>query len=351
MKHRTVFVFLLGLALAHFCAGPRSISAATRTRLQGQETDDEVKVNLYKKFIDNRVPNPAMAYDVAREYVRRYVKDNDKITSYLKQWIDAYESEERECKLLQGIYGGKGFTNAYALAKPVLAEDPDNLKALIALGYGGYQATTAEKNESFNAESMRNANKAIQLIESGKAPTLEIGTVGGGVATGCPQQTESDRGPGQWKPFKGREDALASLYVAVGYLELKTQPDDAIGRFVKAIQIDADRKSAPSTYFWLAQAYERGPYQRLSADYGKRFANQPETPEGKAAFQKVNDVLDRIIDAYARAVALAGSDSKQQAAKAEWTRHLTDLYKFRHDNSDAGLTEFISGVLAKPLPG
>ena len=350
MNQRRVFVLVLGLTLVFFgVAGSRVISA--RSRVQGQETDDEVKVNLYKKFTDNRVPNPAIAFDVAKEYMRRYLKDNDRYTNYLKQWIAQYESEERECKLLQGIYGGKGFTDAYALAKPVLAEDPDNLKALIALGYGGYQATTTAKNETFNAESIRHANKAIQLIESGKAPTLETGGVGGGVANGCPEQTESDRGPGQWKPFKGREDALASLYIAIGYLELRTQPDDAIGRFVKAIQVDADRKNTASTYFWLAQAYERGPYQRLSSDYSKRFANQPESPESKAALENVNKVMDKIIDAYARAVALAGNDPKQQTAKAEWTKHLTDLYKFRHDNSDAGLTEFISGVLAKPLPG
>jgi hypothetical protein len=60
--------------------------------------------------------------------------------------------------------------------------------------------------------------------------------------------------------------------------------------------------------------------------------------------------MDRVIDAYARAVALAGSDPQHQASKAEWTKRLTDLYKFRHENSDAGLAEFIAGVLAKPMP-
>ncbi len=29
---------------------------------------------------------------------------------------------------------------------------------------------------------------------------------------------------------------------------------------------------------------------------------------------------------------------------------LTDLYKFRHENSDAGLNEFLAGVMATPLP-
>ena len=30
-------------------------------------TDDEVKVNTYKKFVDNRVPNPVAAYQAARD--------------------------------------------------------------------------------------------------------------------------------------------------------------------------------------------------------------------------------------------------------------------------------------------
>jgi hypothetical protein len=31
-------------------------------------------------------------------------------------------------------------------------------------------------------------------------------------------------------------------------------------------------------------------------------------------------------------------------------KQLTTFYKFRHENSDAGLNEFIASVLAKPLP-
>jgi hypothetical protein len=57
-----------------------------------------------------------------------------------------------------------------------------------------------------------------------------------------------------------------------------------------------------------------------------------------------------MIDAYARAVSLAGNDPQQQTAKGQWMTRLTDLYKFRHENSAAGLNEFIAGVLAKPLP-
>jgi len=49
-------------------------------------------------------------------------------------------------------------------------------------------------------------------------------------------------------------------------------------------------------------------------------------------------------------VALAQKDPKQATAMTQWRARLSDFYKFRHDNSDAGLNEFISGVLVTPLP-
>ena len=322
-KHRVTLALLFGLALA-FSASSR-LQAQPRSGTAVQETEDEVKVTTYKRFVDNREPNPGVAYQAARDYMVRYGKEDDQYTRYLKQWITAFEKDERQDALLRAIYGEKNYAGGFAMAKRVLADDPEDVKALIALGYGGYLATTNAKNETFNADSERYAQKAIQLLESGKAPDA-------------------------WEPFRNKEDALASLHYAIGFNELKLRPEEAIGRFVKVTQIDSDLKKTPSTYYLLAVAYEQGPYKRLSADYTKRFADQPETPESKAALESLNKVMDRIIDAYARAVALAGNDPQHQAKKAEWTKRLTDLYKFRHENSDAGLNEFVAGVLVKPLP-
>ena len=305
-------------------------------------TDDEVKVTVYKQFWDNRVPNPTVAYQAARDYMQRYSKEDDQYTRYLKAWIAAYEEDERSARLaaeradreqqLLGSFTVKNYTKAYSLATPVLTDNPNNLRVLIALGYGAVAASTEARNETFNAEAAKHAAKAIQLIESGRTPLSDVS--GGGV----------------WAPFKSKEDVLGSLHYALGFYALKPTPDAAIPHFIKAAQVDADRRSAPSTYYFLAAAYQNGPYKRLSEDYTKRFGNQPESPESKAALDGINKVLDRIIDAYARAVALAGTNPQNQTAKAQWMTQLTNFYKFRNNNSDAGLNEFIAGVLAKPLP-
>ena len=321
MKHRVTLALLFGLALT-FSASTR-LSAQPRTA--GQETDDEFKVTTYKRFVENREPNPGAAYQAAKDYMARYNKEDDQYTRYLKQWISAFEKDERQDTLLRSIYGEKNYAAGFGLAKQVLTDDPEDVKALIALGYGGYLATTNARNETFNAESVRYAQKAIQLLESGKTPDA-------------------------WEPFKSREDAVASLNYAIGFIDLKPRPEEAITRFLRVIGIDSELRKTPSPYVLLAGAYEKGPYQKLSADYSKRFANQPESTEGKAALDSIYKVVDRIVDAYARAIALAGNNSQYQASKTEWTKQVTTLYKFRHENSDAGLSAFIAGVLATPMP-
>ena len=97
-------------------------------------------------------------------------------------------------------------------------------------------------------------------------------------------------------------------------------------------------------------AYESGPYKTLSAAYQKDFADKPETPASKAALEKLGVVMDRIVDAYARAIAAAGTDAKTQQSRNEWQTQMTTYYKFRHNNTDAGLTEFISTAMQRPLP-
>ena len=329
------------------CAANR-LQAQPRTTGAVQETDDEFKVTTYKRFVDNREPNPPAAYRAAKDYMAKYGKEDDQYTRYLRQWIAAYEEDERAMRLaaeradreqqLLGSFTQKDFAKAYGLAKQVLTDNPSNVRVLIALGYGAVAASTEARNEAFNTDAAKYAERAIQLIESGKTPESDIAAGGGGV------------GPNSWAPFKNREDVLGSLHYALGFYALKPAPDTAVAHFVSAAQIDAERRNAPSTYYYLATAYQNGPYKRLSEDYTKRFGNQPESSESKAALEKINVVMDRIIDAYARAVALASKDPQQQGARTAWLNRLTELYKFRHNDSDAGLNELIAGVLAKPLP-
>jgi len=298
--------------------------AQTVASVQPQETDDQVKIDIYRRFTENRTTNPPVAYQAARDYLQKYTKDNDQYVKYLQTWVGLYEKLDRQKRLPQLIYNDKKYAEAFVLGKQVLSEEPDYLPALIALGNAGYLASI-DKNEAFNAESLTYARRAIQQIESGKAPE-------------------------SWLPFSGKDEALARLYYAVAFFTLKTAPNEAIEPLIRTAQLESELKKAPSTYYFLAAAYEAGPYAKMSADYQTNYAGKPETPESKVALEKLNTIIDHIIDAYARAVAAAGSDPKNAQNKATWLNRLTVLYKFRHQDSDAGLNELIASVMTKPLP-
>ena len=288
-----------------------------------QETDDPAKIAIYKRFVDNRMNNPAAAYQAARDYLQKYQKDKDQYTDYLSKWVMFYERDERKRKL-PVLINEKNYAEAYSTGAKILADEPNYLRAQIDLGYAGYLAASA-KNETFNNEALDYARKAIQAIEAGKTPT-------------------------EWAPFKGKDDTLAYLNYAVGFLTLKTNPNESLDALLKAARYESDIKKTPSTYYFLAVAYESGPYKTMSTSYQTLYANKPETPESKAALEKLNVVMDRIIDAYARAIAAAGTDPKLEQSRKEWMTQLSNYYKFRHDGSDAGINEFIAAALQKPLP-
>jgi hypothetical protein len=88
----------------------------------------------------------------------------------------------------------------------------------------------------------------------------------------------------------------------------------------------------------------------MAAAYQTNFAGKEETAQSKSALDKLNVIIDLMIDAYARAVAAAGTDPANAQSKAQWSTKLAEFYKFRHQGSDAGLSELIAGALAKPLP-
>jgi tetratricopeptide (TPR) repeat protein len=288
-----------------------------------QETDDPAKIAIYKRFVDNRMNNPAAAYQAARDYLQKYQKDKDQYTDYLSKWVMFYERDERKRKL-PVLINEKNYAEAYSTGAKILADEPNYLRAQIDLGYAGYLAASA-KNETFNNEALDYARKAIQAIEAGKTPT-------------------------EWAPFKGKDDTLAYLNYAVGFLTLKTNPNESLDALLKAARYESDIKKTPSTYYFLAVAYESGPYKTMSTSYQTLYANKPETPESKAALEKLNVVMDRIIDAYARAIAAAGTDPKLEQSRKEWMTQLSNYYKFRHDGSDVGINEFIAAALQKPLP-
>jgi len=286
---------------------------------------DESKAAWYADFTKNRTTNAKAAYEAGKKYLTACPTEEGQIPAYLKKWVGAYEKEARKLKLTPLLYGEKKYVEALGIGKEVLADDPENLRVIIDMGYGSYLAAATLKNESYNTDALTYIRKAIQMIEAGKAPE-------------------------SWAPFKGKDDTLAYLYNSLGRITLKTNSAEGLTALVKSAQFESDLKKDPWTYFFIGAAYESGPYAKLSEDYKLRFEKKDESPESKLALANVQQVIDRMIDAYARAVALAGTDEKYKTNKPAWLESLTTWYKYRHNDSDAGLTDLIASVMTKPLP-
>lgn len=285
----------------------------------------EAKTAVYNEFRQNFKGDTAKANELAKKWLAcPEVAGEEKITPYLKDFITKYEKANRKDRVTDLVYNKKDFPKAFEVGGAVLADEPENLKVLIDLAYAGFASATA-KNEAFTADAINYAKKAMQLIEAGKAPD-------------------------KWEPYLGKDDALAYLNNIIGQLTVQKNPSDALPYLIKVAQYESKLNKLPFTFGTIAAAYEAGPYAKLSEEYKAKYGGKDETPESKLALENVNQVIDRMIDAYARAVALAGTDAANQAAKKEWMDSLSSWYKYRHNQSDAGLNEMIAGILTKPLP-
>lgn len=282
----------------------------------------ENKLAWYNEFRQHFKGDTAKANDLAKKWLACPVTPaEEEQAKYLKNFVSLFEKANRKSQINDLVYGKKDYVKGFELGKQVLAEEPENLKVLIDLAYAGY----ASKNPALSAESLTYAQKAISMIESGK--TLEA-----------------------WTPYMSKEDTLGYLYNATGSLNLQKDPALALKDFIKAAQFNGKISKLPATYATIAQTYEASAYAKLASDYERDFKGKDETPESKLAVENINQVVDRMIDAYARAVALAGTDPAEQANKKLWMDELLKWYKYRN-KSEAGLDQLIAGILAKPMPG
>lgn len=280
----------------------------------------DAKIALYATVTAEISKDQSKAYEAAKKYVACPSEGADdaeqKRVTYLKNFIAKFEKARRKDQLTAAI-AKKDYPGAFEAGKLVFADDPTYLKGYLDLALAG----ALSQNQALSADTITYAKKAIEMIEGGAAPAA-------------------------WAPFENKDDALAKLNYVVGSMSAANSPDIAIVHLIKAASYNSKIKSTALTYAYLAEAYEHGPYAKQSADYKTNFGGKDETPESKLALENINQIIDRQIDAYARAVALAGTDPNKTA----WLAALTDWYKFRNNKTDTGLNELIAGVLAKPLP-
>jgi hypothetical protein len=288
----------------------------------------EARDVLYKTFVDNRQADQKKAYDAAKKYlacpVATPTEAQTKIIEYLTKWVTAYEKGDRINRFNDELYNKKSYAEAFKVGGEILKDEPDNTKVMVHLGANGY-LVGALNNPQLTAEAVEYARKALAALEGGK--TLD-----------------------DWTPLQSKDLALAYLNYTIGSLTVEKDPTGALKYLIKSAQFETPLKKSAVTYALIAGAYETGPYAKQAEAY-KIYKDKEETPESKLALANIHQIVDRMIDGYARAIALAGSDAKLAAQKTQWSETLKAWYKFRNPSEpETAVDTFIASVLSKPLP-
>ena len=288
----------------------------------------EARDALYKTFTESRQADQKKAYDAAKKYlacpVEAPTESQTKIIDYLKRWVTAYEKGDRWNRFTDELYNKKNYPEAFKIGGEILKDDPDNTKVLVHLGANGYLVAPLN-NASLTAEAIDYAKKGLAALDAGKVVD-------------------------DWQPLQGKDLAVAYMNYTIGSLTVEKDPSGALKYLLKSAQFETPLKKSAFTYAYIAAAYETGPYAKQFEAY-QIYKDKEETPESKLALANIHQLVDRMIDGYARAVALAGADSKLATQKTAWNDSLKQWYKFRHPNDpETGVDTLVASILSKPLP-
>lgn len=328
-------------SLAQTTVGTPTTPAATPAAA-ANPCEEAARGEMYTKYYELKgkkdakgQPDPAAqkeAYGIGQEYLAKYASCNDTYSKAVQKFVTQYGEAVRKvgnaAELSEALYVKKDYAKAFQVGNQMIAADPENLSLLIQLGYAGYNAQSLNPPlATFSPTALGYAKKAIEMLEAGKTPA-------------------------EWVLFKTKDEALAYLNFAVGEYMIKSDPAGAIPYYLKSFALESPVKTTAPAYARLAAAYQVGQYDPMQKEFTAKYGGKPETDESKFALNNLNQVIDRVIDAYARAINLAGSstDPKMVADKKVWMETLTGFYKFRNNDSITGLDAFIASATTKPLP-
>ena len=285
--------------------------------------EEAARGELYTQYYNTKKTDQAKAYDLGKQYLAKYESCADNYSASVKKFVDLYGKALYRSDFFKA-YDAKDVTKLNSVGRQLLNNDPNDVAAAMLAAVGVYQGVQSKNPAVTDADAAFFIAKAIELIESG-------------------QQPKNLADQPSWLPFANKDDALSFLNFSQGAMFAKSNnPAEALKRYVAVAQSAGKDKESPLLYANIAQIY-RGEVAPLYERY-KTFTT--ETDESRLLLANINRIVDSMIDAYARAVAY----STNPADKAKYMADLTELYKSRHNNTDAGLTEFIAGIKAQPLP-
>jgi hypothetical protein len=219
------------------------------------------------------------------------------------------EQQQVTATLLNAYINTGQAEDALKLGTGWLAQHPDDvatMQNLTILASG----QAIKGNSAFIPQGRQYGAKAIELIEADKMP----------------EGFDAAKWP-EWK-----KTSLVTLYRETGVLAYKSgDKRAALGLLEKAAGLNS---TDPGVYF-LVSELNNDEYEMLAKEY--QVAAVAERP---AALKKVEAQLDKVIDSYARAIAVTDGNAQYAQANAAFKQDLERYYKFRHKSTD-GMQQLI----------
>ena len=325
MKFRILSACALVCALAAGAAAQEAAKQA-EVKVSGGERDAAAKVQKAKgiearlqaaaAFV-KKYPQSPLRKQMAEALASEVAATTDAQTSLslAQTYADIFnlpdEQRQVSATLLSGYINTGQVEEAMKAGAAWLAQHPDDIATMQNLAILASAEAINKKNPAYVAQGRQYAAKGIELIEADKIP----------------QGYDAAR----WPEFK--QKTLVGLYREAGVLAHITGDNRAaLPLLEKAVLLNTPD---PNIYFVVAQLVNEI-YETSAKEY------QVAAPaERAAAMKKAEAALDRVIEAYARAVAVSDGKPELARANAFFREGLESYYKYRHKNSTDGLQQFI----------
>lgn len=291
-----------------------SPQAAAQPAQQGDKPDAASEKKAYDAYNAAKAEkDPYKQISMSKEALQLYPKSQYVV--YFKGIISAAYNKLLTDSTKQG---SEDMNTAFKVVTDAATDLPD-----LHLNYLLYVSDSlirfAKKPDALHAEKgVPVLKETIDLVKEGKTPQ--------GVK------------PEDWA--KKRPQSLAGLYQAVGLYTWRASKNDAdaLNFFKESVSQDC---SDPLTHYYVSEIY-KAKYDILSKEYDALPDDKKTGDDGKAVLEKINVVVDQMLDNYGRVLAVSEPKAKayeklraavQGAAEAYW--------KFRHEDKQDGLKEFL----------
>lgn len=284
--------------------------------------DINAKMVAAEDFV-KKYPKSSVRADIASYVVDQILAVSDpaqKLTlaqKYATVFTDPADAELIKPALIDSYAKLTRFDEAFAEGATYLAKNGEDVQVLSMLAITGVEQAKA-RNPKFASAAKQYGTKAIELIEADKKPANLDAEV--------------------WAKQKAM---LPQIYQEMAIVSLMEQnPTEAQAKIEKSVALNP---GDPFNHALLGSIVN-DEYQRLAQTYKNM-------PEGKAKddmLVKANALLDKVIEHYARGIALSEGKPQYQGFHDQLLQDLTPYYRYRHNNSSDGLQQLIDSLKPKP---